>query len=441
MLHEHRYRVLEVLGTGGFGVTYLVEELTHGGLAAIKEYLPSEVAVRHGNEVLPRSSSTTGDFDWGFERFLDEARTLAHFEHAHVVRVHGYFEANNTAYIVMEYEDGRPLSVLLERHGTLTEEQLKRVIFPILDGLREVHSRNFLHRDIKPSNVYVRRSDDSPVLLDFGAARQAFGRRSRKMTALITPGYSPPEQYESASEAQGYWSDIYALAALCYRAITGKAPAASLRRRDLSEEGRDPVVQLADQCDRYPGYSTAMLGAVDWALRLDGWDRPHSVDEWLSAIEGRAEFGGSTSVANRTDHRASTTALAPRRCLLVGRGRDMDVTLPHTSVSRVHAELLLPHQHEPDGSGRSGYIVKDCGSSNGTFVLRGNRWAPISEVLVRAHDRLRLGDYETSAEDLAAMAGWPEEDSDDCHREGGAYSVLADVGVRRDPRSGELMGG
>ena len=156
------------------------------------------------------------------QRFLDEARTLARFESSATwCGCVTYFEANRTAYIVMDYEEGEPLDRLLERHGRLTEAQLQRVLLPIIDGLREVHAAGFLHRDIKPSNVFVRRSDETPVLLDFGAARQALGRKSKSLTAVASAGYSPPEQYESEGE-QGPWTDIYALSALCYRAITGE---------------------------------------------------------------------------------------------------------------------------------------------------------------------------------------------------------------------------
>ena len=177
------YRIEGVLGVGGFGVTYLAVRATLGHQVAIKEYLPNEFAVRDGTTVHPKSTSDRSDFEWGLTRFLEEAKTLARFEHRNLVRVRDYFEGNHTAYIVMDYEDGEPLDRLLERHGTLTEAQLKRVLLPIVDGLREVHAAGFLHRDIKPSNVYVRRSDESLVLLDFGAARQALGRRDCYETA------------------------------------------------------------------------------------------------------------------------------------------------------------------------------------------------------------------------------------------------------------------
>ena len=391
------YRVLDVLGTGSFGVTYLVEELPHRRLAAVKEYLPGEIAVRSGSNVIPRSSATRDDFEWGLVRFVDEAKTLAHFRHAHVVRVDDWFEANNTGYIVMEYEDGKPLSVLLERLGVLKEEQLKRLLLPLLDGLREVHRQHFLHRDIKPSNIYVRRSDSSPVLLDFGTARQAIGHRSRQMTVFVTHGYSPREQYELSSEGQGRWSDIYALAAVCYRAITGEVPTASIGRSRHMEHGPDPVVHLADEAWKYPTYSTVMLSAVDWGLRLAERERPQSVDEWLSMIEGRPESNGPA------EFNSHAPSIVPPCRLLIGRGRDVDVTLAHASVSRVHVELVLS-QAPTSGSGALGYVVKDCGSSNGTFVWRARRWERVREEVVGAHEPLRLGDYETSAETLAAMA-------------------------------------
>ena len=277
------YRVARVLGVGGFGVTYLCE---HTGLAvqvAVKEYLPNEIAVRDGTEVHPKSAGDREGFEWGLSRFLDEARTLARCEHPNVVRVRDCFEANNTAYIVMDYEDGEPLDALLRRHGTLTEAQLNRVLLPVVDGLRQVHAAGFLHRDIKPANVFVRRSDESPVLLDFGSARQALGRRSRSVTAIASAGYSPPEQYESDGH-QGAWTDIYALSALCYRAITGDVPMEAPRRQSqLLRTRTDPLPKLADVGSK--GYSPALLEAVDRGLRVIEAERPQRLDEWLPRLE------------------------------------------------------------------------------------------------------------------------------------------------------------
>ena len=277
------YHVVRVLGVGGFGVTYLCE---HTGLAvqvAVKEYLPNEIAVRDGTEVHPKSAGDREGFEWGLSRFLDEARTLARFEHPNVVRVRDCFEANNTAYIVMDYEDGEPLDALLRRHGTLTEAQLNRVLLPVVDGLRQVHAAGFLHRDIKPANIFVRRSDESPVLLDFGSARQALGRRSRSVTAIASAGYSPPEQYESDGH-QGAWTDIYALSALCYRAIAGDVPMEATRRQSqLLRTQTDPLPKLANAGGK--GYSPEFLEAVDRGLRLIETERPQSLDEWLPRLE------------------------------------------------------------------------------------------------------------------------------------------------------------
>ncbi len=276
------YRIERVLGVGGFGVTYLCE---HGGLGvqvAVKEYLPNEVAVRDGTDVHPKSARDREGFEWGLERFLDEARTVARYRHPNVVRVRDCFEANRTAYIVMDYEDGEPLDALLRRHGTLTEAQLRRIALPLADGLREVHAAGFLHRDVKPANVFVRRSDETPVLLDFGSARQALGHRSRSVTAIASAGYSPPEQYERDGE-QGPWTDIYALSALCYRAITGKAPVEAPRRQgEMLRSRSDPLPSLAEA--GVPGYSQGFLDAVDWGLCLVEVQRPQVLNQWLERI-------------------------------------------------------------------------------------------------------------------------------------------------------------
>ena len=283
------YRLLKVLGVGGFGITYLAEDVKLGSRVAIKEYLPNEFSVRDGTTVHPKSDADQKDFEWGLKRFLEEARTLAQFHHRNVVRVLRYFEANSTAYFVMEYEVGESLEEVLDRRGTLSEEQLRGLLLPLLDGLKSVHAEGFLHRDIKPSNIFVRRDDESPVLLDFGAARNALGRKSRSMTAVVTPGYSPPEQYETDGE-QGPWTDIYALSALCFRAMTGNPPEESLRRSRLLFQGRkDPLPSLEEK--GVSGYSSQFLAAVDWGLRIDDRERPRSVEEWLATMNGAGAEG------------------------------------------------------------------------------------------------------------------------------------------------------
>ena len=178
----------------------------------------------------------------------------------------------------MEYAEGETLSAFLERKGTLTEAELKAILYPILDGLEAVHRADFLHRDIKLGNIVIRDEDNSPVLLDFGSVRQAMGARSRSVTSIITPGYAPIEQYSSRGD-QGTWTDIYALGSVCYRALTGEVPDdATDRMRD------DPLIPVVERCAGQA--STGFLSAIDWALAVDEGDRPQSIAEWRTKLEG-----------------------------------------------------------------------------------------------------------------------------------------------------------
>ena len=268
-----------VLGHGGFGITYLGRNLSLDIPVAIKEYLPADLATREQDGfVVPQTTQAAADFQWGLERFVDEARTLARFQHPNIVGVHQYFEAHGTAYIVMDYVEGEDLSAHLERKGTLQEAELKAILYPLLSALEVVHGADFLHRDIKPGNIVLRDTDGSPVLLDFGAARQAVGAKSRSVTSIVTPGYAPIEQYSSRGR-QGAWTDIYALGGVCYRALTGQAPEdATDRMRD------DPLVPVAQQCAGRA--SAAFLSAIDWALSVDEGARPQRVGAWREAMEG-----------------------------------------------------------------------------------------------------------------------------------------------------------
>src|SRR5262245_23254440 len=165
----HEYRIERVLGHGGFGITYLAADTALRKNVAIKEYLPAQFAIRaEGATVMPRTRRLAEDYRWGLERFLDEARTLARFRHANIVPVLRFFEANGTAYIVMEYEDGRPLAELLAGPGRLPPARVRALLDGVMDGLAQIHGAGFLHRDIKPSNIIVR-GDGAPVLIDFGA--------------------------------------------------------------------------------------------------------------------------------------------------------------------------------------------------------------------------------------------------------------------------------
>src|SRR5262245_2322209 len=262
------YRLDAVIGHGGFGITYRAFDSQLAKMVAIKEYLPVEFAVRRGRDVVPRGGRFADDFAWGRERFLDEARALARFRHPHIVPVLRFLEANGTAYTVMEFEDGKSVAELLRQPGTrLPPDDVRRLADGLLSGLAAVHAQGFLHRDIKPANVIVRR-DGVPVLIDFGAARQAIGGRTRTLTGVLTPQYAPIEQY-ALDGKQGPWSDIYSAAAVLHHAIAGRSPPEA-----ASRVGSDPYRPLA-QSDVI-GLDPAFLAAVDRGLGFAANERPQS---------------------------------------------------------------------------------------------------------------------------------------------------------------------
>ena len=273
------YELVRVLGAGGFGITYLGYDDHLNKPVAIKEYFPSDFATRTDDgSVVPQTSMSREDFEGGLDSFLREARTLARFDRCrHIVRVHRYFEAHGTAYIVMDYVEGEDLSAYFARQRTLSEAELKGILYPLLNGLAVVHEAGILHRDIKPANIVIRAEDGLPVLIDFGAARQAIGARSRRLSVIVTQGYAPIEQYSERGN-QGPWTDIYALGAVCYRALTGEVPDDATDR--VQHDRLVPVSQ------RYEGQaSRGFLSAIDAALSVYGEDRPQSVAAWRKALD------------------------------------------------------------------------------------------------------------------------------------------------------------
>lgn len=273
------HEIIRVLGSGGFGITYLGYDHNLDKAIAIKEYLPNDLAVRQGGTtVLPKSSADKEDFEWGLERFLDEARILAKFDHRNIIKVHRFFRAHETGYILMEYAEGKTLSELLKEKRKISEDELWAILEPLLKGLKVVHNSKYLHRDIKPANIIIR-DDGSPVLIDFGSARQALGAKSRSITAIISPGYAPLEQY-SVRGNQGPWTDIYALGAVAYKCLTGKVPPdATVRIRD------DPYIPVHEACEA--AKPSHILKAVDMALAPDPDDRPKDITDWLALLGGR----------------------------------------------------------------------------------------------------------------------------------------------------------
>jgi serine/threonine protein kinase len=279
MLHE--FKILSLLGKGGFGITYLAEDTNLKLQVAIKEFFPSDLAVRDSStgSVYPKGITFVSEFKWGISRFSQEAQTLARFHHPNIVHVFRFFEANGTCYMVMDYEDGESLVELLSLDSIKwTEEYILELFKPLLDGVSHIHQAGFLHRDFNPSNIYIRKKDGSPVLLDFGSARAALNGHAQKLTAMVTPGYCPLEQYSDES-TQGAWTDIYSIGAVIYRVVAGKPPPQATSR--IKKDPMVPMIFAGHQ-----RYSPGFLRAIDQALCMDEEKRPQSIAEWLPQLEG-----------------------------------------------------------------------------------------------------------------------------------------------------------
>jgi len=281
----HEYRIEQTLGIGGFGLTYLATDSNLNLKVAIKEYLPGDLAQRGEDQsVRPKSESTSESFKWGLSRFLDESRTLASFRHPNIVRVLRFFETNSTAYMVMEFVAGQPLGEWIRSRRPLEQAAVLAIAGPLLDGLELIHRTGYLHRDIKPGNVFIR-EDGSPVLLDFGSARVV--SEGSELTAIVTPGYAPIEQYHSQGQ-QGPWSDLYAFGGVLYWMITGKRPVEAVAR--VRQDMLPPAAQAADR----NRYAAELLAAIDWALVPNEEQRPKSVAEFRSVLSGLAGWDSRT---------------------------------------------------------------------------------------------------------------------------------------------------
>lgn len=267
------YDIEGVLGAGSFGITYRGRERDINRTVAIKEYLPVGVAMRarDGATVQPVGDAQIRLFKRGLDRFRKEAETLVGFRHPNIVSVLHFFRTNGTAYMVMDYLEGESLAARIERLGCLAEAEVVGLLGPLLDGLGEIHEAGFLHRDIKPQNIYIN-ADGTPVILDFGSAREALGLAAGGLTTIVTPGFAPHEQYYRAGK-QGPWTDIYALGGVLYAALTGAPPPEAPAR--VVEDRMVPAVEAAgERCAR------PLLAAIDWALAVRPENRPQTVAEW-----------------------------------------------------------------------------------------------------------------------------------------------------------------
>jgi len=265
----NNYRISGVLSCGGFSIVYLAYD-ENDLPVAIKEYLPSQLALRREGDALPSiSADKLQIFRYGMRCFFEEGRSLARLSHVNVVRVLNFFRANETVYLVMRYERGRTLQEHIHaRRGIIRENFIRHAFTLLLNGLREVHAQKLLHLDIKPANIYIR-NDGTPVLIDFGAARQTLTGGAFQLSPMHTPGFAPPEQYRDR-ELLGPWSDIYSVGASIFACLAGAAPQAADQRAE-----KDRYVSATRLWQGK--YSRQLLETIDWCLELDHLKRPQSV--------------------------------------------------------------------------------------------------------------------------------------------------------------------
>jgi hypothetical protein len=263
------YRIDKVLSGGGFSFVYLARD-PHGARVAIKEYLPTGLAHRvEGHLVAASSPDNVMNFRHGLKSFFEEGRALANIDHNNIVRVLNFFRANDTVYMVMQYERGKSLQEYILAHTEPAKEAFVRRLFTeMLGGLREVHARKLLHLDIKPANIYIR-LDGSPVLLDFGSARQTLAGPHAKLPLSFTPGFASPEQYIDR-KLLGPWSDIYSVGASMYACLVrASPPSADIRSQ---QDKLVPAIQIGKGI-----YTDHLLEIIDWCMKLDPLQRPQSV--------------------------------------------------------------------------------------------------------------------------------------------------------------------
>lgn len=282
------FEIIKVIGKGGFGITYLAMDKNLNLQVAIKEYLPEDFASRiDENTVQAKSDEQQSLYDWGLERFITEARTLAKFNHPNIVKVLSVFEHNGTAYMVMEYAHGEDLSVIYKKRDPFSQEKYLDIFIPIMDGLALIHSAGYIHRDIKPANIYIC-ENDAPILLDFGSARQSIEHQTKALTSLVTYGYAPFEQYNESDNKQGPWTDIYSLGASMYVGITGEKPVDALQRGgSFLEKGLDPYKPISVVAAGR--FKENFLLAIDNALMFKIEDRPKQILTWADMLLGKTQ--------------------------------------------------------------------------------------------------------------------------------------------------------
>lgn len=289
------YRIVKKIASGGFSIVYLAYD-EDGNAVAIKEYLPSSLALRQSGELAPAiSTDNLPVFRIGLKCFFEEGRALARISHPNVVSVINFFRANDTVYMVMAYESGRSLQdYILRRRDKgerplVSERFIRKMFGQVMNGLREVHANKLLHLDLKPANIYLR-MDGTPILLDFGAARQTLKTDIPKLYPMYTPGFAPPELYLRNGNL-GPWTDIYSIGASMFACMVGAPPQPADQRKT-----NDKMEELLRKLESV--YSRELIEIIRWSLKIDPLERPQSVFALQKALR---ESGVETKETNLVD--------------------------------------------------------------------------------------------------------------------------------------------
>ena len=388
------YEIQSVIGRGGFGVVYKGKHQELGIDVAIKEYFPPELSVRQNQTIQPSNPELQESFEEGLNRFLDEARQLVNFrDHPNIVTCSDLFRANGTAYMVMDYIFGLPLSTLLEQRESqsepFTEQDLLSLIPPLLNGLRAVHEQGVCHRDIKPSNILVRRSDGVPVLIDFGAAKHEISKQTKSF-APYTDGYAAMEQVGDGKI--GPWTDMYGLGAVMWRMIAGGNPPftpanplpVQKRAFEMMQGQSDPLPSASEIGKGR--FSNRILQAIDNCLIINLNERVQTCGELLKV------FNKSSITSEDDNSRSNTTSMSrvsQPQDLVVGQDNE-NSTRTRTS-STIHTSRIPPKQ----------IIRKDIPSDK--------LFEPVARVAVRAQlvsvsqIAIQFGIDETQASNIIAQ--------------------------------------
>ncbi len=361
-LLQGQYTVLEFLNSGGFGITYLAKD-SLDRTVVIKECFPGSFCRRSETIVRARSRAHHGDFRSVVRLFVQEARSLSKLIHPNIVGVHQVFEDNDTAYMAIDYIDGRDMLDIIEDESiTFTPEQVVGYLRKMLEAVAFIHKSNVLHRDISPDNILLN-SEGEPILIDFGAAREQASKASRALSALrvVKDGYSPQEFYITGS-TQSPSSDLYALAASFYHMITGETPPDSQRRlAGIADQTGDPYVPLSG---RFEGYPVGFLESIDKAISVLPKDRIASAEDWLRMMDEGERVQEATTATTRSAE--IETAVSQ----LVQTTADGSPEAPKATDAKTAAAIAVPNAAN-DPASQPAAAAASQGGGNGKAILLG----------------------------------------------------------------------